>query len=326
MREKIFCKLAVIYRYVLSDGRCYVGQTRDLARRRRNHSKYTNSDRTYFARAVCKYGFNAFTEEILEFFPEGADITVLNDAETKWIEHFKSYDPERGFNICKSGVGRLPTEEQIEKAASSHRGKKRSELTKRRISLSLKGKPSSQRGSKRSETTCKNISDALLGRHVSDETRVKISESLRGQPRPRNDEWQTKINESKRGVPLSEEHRRSISNTKLNVPLEESHKQKIAESLRGLNKSLTDEGRKALKESCAERNRSRKGISHSASHVLAISASLKGKKRPAMPEEQKQIMRVALKEYWARRKALEKVADTTDETQCCITEDSRNDR
>ena len=68
----------------------------------------------------------------------------------------------------------------VEKVAECHRGKKRSEETKKNISESKKGKPSSRKGKHLSEEHKKNISESSKGKKMSEEAKKKMSEAKKG--------------------------------------------------------------------------------------------------------------------------------------------------
>ena len=98
---------------------------------------------------------------------------------------------------------------------------KRSEATKRKISLALKGKNSWLYGKKFSEETRKKISEARLKRKVllgylnSVETRRKMSDSHKGKPsgtsgKLLSEEAKKKMSVAHKGRPLSEETKKKL--------------------------------------------------------------------------------------------------------------------
>ena len=113
--------------------------------------------------------------------------------------------------------GYKPSEEARRKNGIAHKGMKRSEETKARISASLKGKPknpesieksrlsrigvpSPQKGRKRSEEAKQRMREAALRRApISEETRLRLSESMKG--RAFSEETRRKISEAKKGKP-----------------------------------------------------------------------------------------------------------------------------
>lgn len=96
-----------------------------------------------------KYGNESFVVEIVEEF-EKNEITLkeLHRFEQKYLDEFKPYLKDNGFNTCR-----------------------------------IAGSPSQYR---LSDERKKQISESLKGRVVSDETRKKISESRKGKTNPKD--------------------------------------------------------------------------------------------------------------------------------------------
>lgn len=87
----------------IESGRRYVGLTQRMWQERwRGHihlAKFRAT--THFARAIRKYGKEAFSHEVLEVCHS---LDVANLAEECWIELFETRDPEKGFNLAKGGA------------------------------------------------------------------------------------------------------------------------------------------------------------------------------------------------------------------------------
>lgn len=56
--------------------------------------------RSHLWGAIRKYGPQAFSHEVLEVCET---LESANEAEAKWIDHFDSRNPEKGFNLMKGG-------------------------------------------------------------------------------------------------------------------------------------------------------------------------------------------------------------------------------
>ena len=79
----------------------YIGQSKDVKSRFKYHLKDLKNGKhgnKHFQYAFQKYGKDAFYFEILEHCEE----EKLNERELYFIELFKSYDPELGFNILRT--------------------------------------------------------------------------------------------------------------------------------------------------------------------------------------------------------------------------------
>jgi group I intron endonuclease len=88
-----------------ASGRRYVGVTKKTWRARWNQHVYTASKLakkgwSHFANAIRKYGKDAFDHEVLEVCDS---LEEANAAEVRWIKHFDSTNPEKGFNLKKGG-------------------------------------------------------------------------------------------------------------------------------------------------------------------------------------------------------------------------------
>lgn len=182
-----------------ANGKVYVGQTKNLAKRKAQHLYAARKgNRRSLYRSIRKYGEESFLFEALE---ECEDV-VINEREEYWVAHYDSFNSNKGYNLT-SGGGQLT---------------KICEVTKQRISRSLKGH-------KRSEEHCKNISKGKAcrpsgwkGRKQTEEhiiNRVASFKSSVSSHKPRmTDEAKVKLSHSMKGKntgPKSEEHKRKIS-------------------------------------------------------------------------------------------------------------------
>ena len=108
------------------NNKCYIGKSEDLAARIRRHynSLLGGYNRNKHMQAAYeKYGRGSFCIEILE---EVGDEENINEREKYYIELYKSYDPEYGYNLTKGGDGGnsyvdCMTEEQKEEHYKKHR-------------------------------------------------------------------------------------------------------------------------------------------------------------------------------------------------------------
>lgn len=132
----------------------------------------------------------------------------------------------------KRGTAHLRTPEALKKVAAFHRGRKRSEETKHKISEAKKGKKMPEHS--RIE---------MIERMRSPEMREHLSKLAKQRPapnkgKPMSDEQKAKLSALKKGVSLSEEHKRKIREAcaKGFVHTDEA-KKKIAET----HRKFTDE-------------------------------------------------------------------------------------
>lgn len=86
------------------NNKCYIGQSADLFKRIKRHVKtLTNGTNRneHLQNAYNKYGTGNFTIEIIEECTK----ECLDEREIFWIDYYKSYDPQYGYNKTKGGTG-----------------------------------------------------------------------------------------------------------------------------------------------------------------------------------------------------------------------------
>ena len=173
-----------VYKHTSPSGKVYIGITSRKPEYRWNYGKgYANS---YFHNAIQKYGWESIKHEILY-----TDLTK-EEAEQKEIEliaQYKSNNPEFGYNISSggefhaTGAGwKLSNESILKRSGKNHwaYGRHLSETEREHLSLINSGVNHPMYGTHRSELTKFKISKAQKGKVIPIETRVKISDSLKG--------------------------------------------------------------------------------------------------------------------------------------------------
>jgi group I intron endonuclease len=161
-------------------------------------------------KAIAKYGWENFLVESFEYPDE-----KLNEMEQKFISDYESLNP-KGYNLDLGGKNFI-----------------RSEETKLHCSLSVRGEKHRNWGKHLSEETRSKISASLMGRKRPIEVCLKMSASHKG--KPLTPEQNKKIHDAKRGVPFTEDHKRKISEAltgKKRGHLSEDHKKKLAEAMK----------------------------------------------------------------------------------------------
>lgn len=165
-----------VYKHTSPNGKVYIGITgRNPIRRWGGGSNYSKNE--HFYRAILKYGWNNIKHEILysDLSKEEAE-----QKETELIAHYKSNNPEFGYNIT-SGGGCFG---------------KHSDETKRKISNALKGKtpwnkgistipwnkgvPATEEQRKRLRELRKGQPSPMKGKHLSEETKKLLSVAHKG--------------------------------------------------------------------------------------------------------------------------------------------------
>ena len=182
-------KSFTVYKHTAPNGKVYIGITSQENVNRRWQYGYGYRSQELFARAIKKYGWNAFKHEILY---KGLTKEEAERIEISLIAELKANDPAHGYNIENGG-----------NVLGSH-----SEETKRKISEAQKGaknhmygKPSPFKGCKRSPEEVEKNRIAHLGqpsvwkgKHLPEETKAKLR-------KPRSEETKRKISEI-RSIPV----------------------------------------------------------------------------------------------------------------------------
>lgn len=109
-------KQGFIYKYTYPNGKVYIGQTRVSVRHRHNQHMLASKDpkrRTICEVAIAKYGEPKLeTIETIEVADNEATklVSLLNEAEKKWITEYDSTNRIKGYNIQNGGEMITPEE------------------------------------------------------------------------------------------------------------------------------------------------------------------------------------------------------------------------
>ena len=210
-------------------GKCYVGSSKDIGRRWSVHLCELKAGRhpnQRLQRAFAKYGMQAFTWSVLEL----CDKTLLIQREQFWIDALSAYSD--GYNLrplAASPLGRKLSAEHKAKISAGGKGRVFSEETKAKISAALTGLKRSPEhiekmrlgklGFKHSPQAVAKIVDGLKNRApISEETRQKLRiaakqrmQKLKESGYKVSEESRLKRSQSLRGRVVSEETRKKLS-------------------------------------------------------------------------------------------------------------------
>ena len=173
------------------NGKHYIGQTiQSLKSRKKDHRNCQDRlSNLALYRAFRKYGFDSFEWEIIHHAKDKAD---LDKMEKYYIQLYKTMSPKNGYNMTYGGEGGAHPSEIREKISNSLKGRVFTETTRKKLSISLKGKytkeNSSWWGRKHTDEERKKIGKAQkgirnhnYGKKASVETRNKMSEAHKGE-------------------------------------------------------------------------------------------------------------------------------------------------
>lgn len=236
----------------LSTGRKYIGSTNNFLNRYRDHLsalERRNHYNRHFNHAWLKYGAIDFIFEILEII---GDDSLLMKREQWYLDNVVnfSFDFNQAREAAKGpsmkGMKQArprrkapsPSPETIEKRAQKLRGRKRSQETVDKVNAANRGKVRTEemRAAASEYNKSRGVvppSDSMLsdealkrkyakGRKHSDESRRKMSESLRKLDRKtflgreHSEESKRKMADKKMGRTMSEETKKKMSDAQLN--------------------------------------------------------------------------------------------------------------
>lgn len=152
----------------------YVGITTREFTKRINEHKYDSlhrekGNKTYFHKAIYKYGFDNFKFEIIkEIEGENQDLLSeeLCELERYYINYYSTFNKNKGYNLTLGGdgiYGFTLSQEQKDIVSKTHKGKHLSEEHKKIISNFMKSDKNPRKGVPMSEETKKKISNSHIG-------------------------------------------------------------------------------------------------------------------------------------------------------------------
>jgi len=168
----------VVYRLIAPSGKSYVGQTTDLTTRWASYRRMDCKGQPKLYKALCKYGVEAFTFEVIYVAYDKAQLDWL---EAWFIEEYHTMSD--GYNCMSGGAYGKHSEEtklKIGQACTNPPAERRARMSlaqsKRRHTPEDRRKMRAyQLGRKFTPEHRANISRAAKGRKVSLETRAKLS-------------------------------------------------------------------------------------------------------------------------------------------------------
>lgn len=147
----------------------YIGQSVDLKKRKRVHLQQLKDGihyNSHLQNSYNKYGSTNFTFEVVDL----CEKELLNEREEYWIKEYNACDRALGFNKRTGGDASLMTEETKQKIRAAATGRKHTEKSRTKMSISKMGdknywygKESPTKGKKHSPETIKFFSESRQG-------------------------------------------------------------------------------------------------------------------------------------------------------------------
>jgi len=147
------------------NNKIYIGSSLNIEKRWKDHKYYLNNNKHHsilLQRSWALHGEEQFEFCILEVIEHQKDLLLR---EQYYLDLYKSFLPENGYNVC-------PT-------ANSMLGYKYSDEQRKWMSENRKGEKNQHYGKKHSEETKKLIGQKNKNRHISDEEKKKKSISMK---------------------------------------------------------------------------------------------------------------------------------------------------
>lgn len=184
--------------------------------------------------AIRKYGVTRFKCEPIEWCH---DVASLKEAERRWIAKLDAVNDSTSYNLAAGGDGMSLGSKNAKPRSPEHRerirlanlGQKRSEESKRRMSIAAQNRDRATR--RVSKETAKKIAESnrraweKRSRVMPEAVKEKISNACKGRRKPpRTEEHARKIGEANLGRKTSEETKQKLSLASLGKPKSEEQR------------------------------------------------------------------------------------------------------
>lgn len=285
------------------NGKQYIGSAINLKRRWAAHLRYLRRGLHYnqhLQRAFDRSGEAAFSFSVLEYLERASQLIPREQY------YLDTYLPE--YNVSPTAgslLGFRHSKESCKKMSEAHKGERNHNYGKH-LSAETRAKISTAHtGKSLSEEHRRRIGVAGRGKRRSEETRRKISASLQGERNPMY------------GAHHSAASRQKMSEAQMGHQVSEETRRKLSESQRGergnnYGKHPSEETRRKMSEAHKGKLGYFRGKHHSKETRKKISEAVSGKRHPNYgkhpSEETRRKMSEARKAYWRRIRVAEEVS------------------
>ena len=178
-RRFLFAMSYCVYKHTTPNGKVYIGVTgRNLELRFLNGLGYKKN--TAFYRAIKKYGWNSIKHEVLV---DGLTKDEAYNEEQRFIKEYDSCNPEKGYNlsVCGKGgtLGVKLSESTRARMSEGHRGIRLSDSTKEKLRALRMGSNNPNYGKHPSEETRKKLSDSLKNAFSDPNVKERLSRGIK---------------------------------------------------------------------------------------------------------------------------------------------------
>lgn len=158
------------------NNKIYIGKSSNFSKRIKKHLRDSKKSSRYLYQAIRKYSWSNFNSFVLEDVEDAR----IDEAEKFWIEYFRSWDKEFGYNLTFGGEGSIPTIETREKMRQAKLGKSNPNMQgEKHPFFGVTGNQHHRFGISHTPEAKKKIAEANVGRifpNGSQRYNAKISE------------------------------------------------------------------------------------------------------------------------------------------------------
>jgi len=289
----------LIYMHTSPNGKSYIGQTCNLAKRNSGHQQKTGCRALYAA--IQKYGWENFEHKTLA---AGLTLEQANEMEAALISEHNTMSPN-GYNLRTGGANSFHSDETKKRQREVKLGTKHTPEAIAKISRASKMQSAESRakavakrtGLKRSEESKLRMSAAMTGLKRSAEGCANIRAAKQNMPM----ETRAKISASRMGIKMHEETRKKLLAANTGRRQTDESRAKISAALKG--KIVSQETRQRQSDSTKGRVAHNKGIPMSDAQKKKVSLA---KSNPS--QETRLRISIASKAAWEKRKQKERAA------------------
>lgn len=208
----------IIYKLLFPNNKIYIGQTNNFNRRMSFYKNIPNSySNKYLYNAIEKYDWKNIKKEILIECGE----KLVDYFECSFIDEYNSINRIFGYNLDTGGnKNKIMSAESRLKMRNANLGKCWSEESKLKLSKKLSGKNHPMYGKRHSEETKKRMSKIKIGKYTGEDSpNCGIK---------RTEEFKFKISEIAKHRKLSEETKLKIKNSLIGRKFSKLHRENLS--------------------------------------------------------------------------------------------------
>lgn len=178
---------SAVYKIInLQNNKIYIGSSLNVNQRLNAHKRNLRDNKhinKILQEEYNSFGVQNFVYGIIEYVEY--DKELLLDREQYWLDYYKSYDNNYGYNIfsdSRNANGYKHTDESKKKMSEFQKGKVLSDEHKNKISETLLKNPPTK-GKIMSDETKQKLSISHTGKKLSEVTKQRISKTLKSKER-----------------------------------------------------------------------------------------------------------------------------------------------